>query len=228
MNILAFDTCFGACSVAVGRGLGGPQPQTVDLDAPMLSGHAEHLMPMIADVMTRAGLSFTDLDRVAVTTGPGTFTGTRTGIAATRALALATGCATVGLSSLAVMAAACAASSTPLAVVVDARRGEVYLQTFANGAPLSEPEIVTIESAANAGPEGPITFAGSGAAAVAEVALRRGRSATAIEPDLLPRAADMLAMAIRMPPSDTPLRPLYLRPPDAKPQTANILTRAEQ
>lgn len=232
MNVLAFDTCFGACSVAVGRGLEGAQPSIVDLSEPMLSGHAERLLPMISDVMTKSGLSFADLDRIAVTTGPGTFTGTRTGIAAARALALATDCATVGLSSLAVMAAACPLGPgndlSPLAIVVDARRGEVYLQIFKDGAPLSEPEIVMIETAARSGPEGPIVFAGSGAAAVAEAARIQGRQATAIEPDLLPRAADMLAMALRARPSDAPLRPLYLRPPDAKPQTANILTRAGQ
>lgn len=228
MNILAFDTCFGACSVAVGRRLGGPQPKIVEVNETMLSGHAERLMPMISEAMTQAGLSFTELDRIAVTTGPGTFTGTRTGIAAARAFVLSTGAATVGLSSLAVMAAACGSPSAPLAIVVDARRSEVYLQVFDNGAPLSEPAIVTIETAASAGPAGEIVFAGSAALAVAEIARSQGRQATAIEPDLLPRAADMLAMAVSATPSPTPLRPLYLRPPDAKPQTANILIRAGQ
>src|SRR5262249_61065576 len=67
-------------------------------------GHAERLVTMICELMGEAGLSFAELDRIAVTIGPGGFTGVRVGVAAARALALATGAPTVAASSLAVMA----------------------------------------------------------------------------------------------------------------------------
>ena len=71
---------------------------------PRATGHAERLFPMIAEVMDGAGLAFSAIDRIAVTLGPGTFTGVRVGIAAARALALATGKPVVAMTSLAVMA----------------------------------------------------------------------------------------------------------------------------
>src|SRR5262249_44399584 len=104
MKILAFDSSLGALSVAVRwRGDDGAwllrEAQEV-----RARGHAERLMPMICERMAEAGLSFGELDRIAVTIGPGGFTGVRVGVAAARALALATGVPTVAASSLAVMA----------------------------------------------------------------------------------------------------------------------------
>ena len=83
MNILAFDTCFDACSVAVRRDDGAVIAERVL----MRRGHAEALLPMIERTMQAAGLSFGDLERIAVTHGPGTFTGTRVGMAAALGLA---------------------------------------------------------------------------------------------------------------------------------------------
>ena len=104
MNILAFDTCLGAVSVAVRwRGAGGEWLMRHAHEV-RERGHAERLMPMMAEVMEEAGLAFSDIDRIAVTVGPGTFTGVRVGVAAARGLALASGVATVGATSLAVMA----------------------------------------------------------------------------------------------------------------------------
>ena len=91
MNVLAFDTCLGAVSVAVRwQGPGGDW-LTRHAHEARERGHAERLMPMIAEVMEDAGLAFSDLDRIAVTVGPGTFTGVRVGVAAARGLALASG-----------------------------------------------------------------------------------------------------------------------------------------
>ena len=131
MKILAFDTCFDACSVCVAELRDG----LVSLSSRMErfeTGHAERLIPMIGEAMDEAGLPFEKLDRIAVTIGPGTFTGTRIGIAAARSLALATNAQTVGVSSLAVMAdvARREVTAETLAVVTDARRGEVYAQLF--------------------------------------------------------------------------------------------------
>ncbi len=140
MNILAFDTCFDACSACVARTGDGVVEVLASALERFETGHAERLVPMIDEVMARAGVAFADIDRLAVTVGPGTFTGTRIGIAAARGLALATGIPVVGASSLAVMAEVAARELGPrkagedLLVAVDARRGEVYVQLFgANG-----------------------------------------------------------------------------------------------
>ncbi len=151
MNILAFDTCFDACSVCVAELRDG----LVSLSSRMErfeTGHAERLIPMIGEAMDEAGLPFEKLDRIAVTIGPGTFTGTRIGIAAARSLALATNAQTAGVSSLAVMADVARRDITAdtLAVVTDARRGEVYAQLFgpAGGyAPLSPPLLLAVDDA---------------------------------------------------------------------------------
>src|SRR6478736_4078262 len=104
MLILAIDTALEACAAAV-----------LDTDAGellaqesvlMKRGHAEALMPMIARVMQSANLAFTALDRIAVTMGPGSFTGLRVGISAARGLALAAKRPAVGLTTLSAYAAA--------------------------------------------------------------------------------------------------------------------------
>src|SRR5262245_44701860 len=137
MNILAFDTCFDACSVCVAQRREGGIIELASARERFETGHAERLVPMIGEVMEKAGLEFSDLARIAVTVGPGTFTGTRIGVAAARALALSTGLGVVGVSSLAVMADIAAdeigvrPTGEDLTVAVDARRGEVYVQLFA-------------------------------------------------------------------------------------------------
>ena len=104
MNVLAFDTCFSAVSVAVRwQGAGGERLLREAYEE-RSAGHAERLFPMIAEVMDGAGLPFAAIDRIAVTLGPGTFTGVRVGISAARALALALGKPVVGITSLAAMA----------------------------------------------------------------------------------------------------------------------------
>jgi len=233
MNILAFDTCFDACSVAVARsGEGGAVALASALER-FETGHAERLMPMIEEVMLKAGVAFADLDRLAVTVGPGTFTGTRIGIAAARGLALATGIAVVGTTSLAVMAevAACELedrrSGAELAVAVDARRGEVYVQLFGkDGLDVrSPPLLLNVEEAARLASE-PLLVVGSGGVAVAAAAARQGRHLTAQLPGLLPEAAALARMAVDLAPEGEPLAPLYLRPPDAKPQSDKSIARA--
>ena len=89
MNVLAFDTCFSSCSVAVSAGREGGAPRIEAEHLDMNTGHAEALIPMIERVVARAGIAVSEIDRIVVTNGPGTFTGIRTGVAAARALALA-------------------------------------------------------------------------------------------------------------------------------------------
>lgn len=234
MNVLALDTCFGACSVAIGLDLRGPFPRVHSALERMDTGHAERLVPMIAEVFDAAGIPVAAVTRIAVTTGPGTFTGTRIGIAAARALALAVNAETLGVSSLETMAqTALGLLERPsfgrtAAVVVDARRDQFYFQLFgADGLPRSEPRLVSLDEAAQAGEGEGILFLGSGAEAAAEAARRSGRAADAAFADLAPDACALLTIATRSEGSTEPLVPLYLRPPDAKPQSGKALLRAD-
>jgi tRNA threonylcarbamoyladenosine biosynthesis protein TsaB len=235
MNVLAFDTCFDVCSVCVAQSRGEGVVELACSLERFETGHAERLMPMIEDVMRQAGVTFGDIGRLAVTVGPGTFTGTRIGVAAARGIALVTSIETVGASSLAVMAhvARRELGSLPqdadLAVAVDARRGQAYVQLFGAGAlqPKTPPQLLAIEDASRMGQE-PFIVVGSAAEAVAASAAGAGRRATARLPHLLPDAAALARMAFDLPASQAPLVPLYLRPPDAKPQDGKSIARAQQ
>lgn len=191
-------------------------------------GHAERLMPMIEGVMAEAGLAFADLQRIGVAAGPGTFTGTRIAVSAARALALATGAELVPITSLRLMAMSPRIPSFPvrrLAIATDARRGEVYLEVFDRFSlrAVAPAAVIAVADAATAlGPE-PIVIAGSGAEALAHHAREAGIDATAILPDLLPDAFDMLFATFELPVAAT-VAPLYLRPPDAKPPARSPLT----
>ena len=240
MNILAFDTCFDACSACVARAQGNAVAELASMTERFETGHAERLVPMIDDVMSRSGLTFGELDRIAVTAGPGTFTGTRIGVAAARGLALATGISLVGASSLAVMAIVArdalaareagpvASSEYDLMVAVDARRGEVYAQLFdATGTNAkSPPQVLAVNDAARIGSSS-LVIAGSGAEAVAAAAQHNGRNATACLPGLLPKATALAHIAAGLNVTDAPLQPLYLRAPDAKPQGHKAVARAQ-
>jgi tRNA threonylcarbamoyladenosine biosynthesis protein TsaB len=221
MNILSLDTCFDACSAAAGRGLRSLTPGIAFAFEAMQKGHAECLLPMIETVMGEAGTEFKSLDRIAVTYGPGTFTGTRICVSAARALALATGAQIVALSSLRLMAMSARIPAAPtrrVAIATDARRGEVYFEVFDRHTLQSvvEAQCAGIPDAAKLLGPGPIVIAGSGAGDLAIAAQQEGIEATAILPDLLPDALDMLFPACELPISSV-VKPLYLRPPDAKP-----------
>ena len=129
MKILALDTSMGACSAAVLSG-----KELFARQEAMERGHAEALMPMVAEVLAEAEIRPAALDVIAATTGPGSFTGVRIAIAAARGLALVTGAKLFGIDSLSVMAktalAEGLATGGPYAVAVDARRGMLYLGLY--------------------------------------------------------------------------------------------------
>src|SRR5688500_72415 len=164
MRVLAIDTALAVCAAAVFDTERGSTIASESL--PMFRGHAEALMPLIARVMDQGNLEFAELDRIAVTTGPGSFTGLRVGIAAARAIALAAGKTAVGLSTLATYAAPHIAEddSVPVVAVVDARHDQVYLQVFgAGGRTLVSPRIAPIRDAVRAAALGPVRIVGSAA-----------------------------------------------------------------
>lgn len=223
MAILAFDTCLGAVSVALRtRAANGDWLIRESYEARQ-TGHAERLMPMIAEVMAAAGRAFTDVERFAVTVGPGTFTGVRVGVAAARAFALAAGRPVVGVSSLEVIAArgrallGAPAASRALLVAVDARRGALYCALHDTSGAAGAPALLTAaEAAALAQSHGALVI-GSGAPLVAEAGPDVETALHGIEP----HARFLAQLAAERPASDT-VSPLYLRAPDVKPQPQPI------
>jgi tRNA threonylcarbamoyladenosine biosynthesis protein TsaB len=231
VNVLAIDTCLGAVSVAVRWRDAGGEWRVRDAYEARSTGHAERLMPMIAEVMEAAGLDFPDLERIAVTVGPGTFTGVRAGVAAARGLALAARLPVVGATSLAVMAhrvdllLGVARGGRLVAVAVDARREMVYAQLFS---PELQDEgaaaLLTSGEVARRIGDRPVVVVGSGAASVASAVRASGGRADVALPDLQPHAASLAQMAPGLAPA-APLLPLYLRPPDVRPQDDKSLPR---
>src|SRR5262249_35393877 len=133
MRVLAIDTALDACAAAV---LDTERPDLLASETQaMTRGHAEALMPLLARVMDAARLEFGEIDRIAVTIGPGSFTGVRVGIAAARGLALAAGKPAIGLTTLAAFTAPHVAGgfSGTVVPVIDARHGQVYMQVFGPG-----------------------------------------------------------------------------------------------
>jgi len=111
------------------------------------TGHAELIFGRIEALLERNALAYGDLQRLAVTTGPGSFTGLRIGLSAARGIALARGIPVVGVPSLLAISLAGKAGQ-PVCVLVDARRGEAYFQTFsAPGVPEGPARLMTMEAA---------------------------------------------------------------------------------
>jgi len=232
MTTLAFDTCFGALSVACRWQSPAGEWLIREAYEERQTGHAEALMPMIDEVLSGAGQSLAGVERIAVTLGPGTFTGVRIGVAAARGFRLALGTPVVGASSLAVMAARAVSllgdrldPPRALYVAVDARRGHVFLQQFENASarPAGKPRLVTTAAAAEIVRAQPALVCGSGAAAVAALAPETVEARLA---SLQPHARHLAQMAPTLSPLET-VEPLYLRAPDAKPQTGKTLPRVE-
>jgi tRNA threonylcarbamoyladenosine biosynthesis protein TsaB len=225
MNILALDTSMGACSAALLRASGGSQELFARSER-MARGHAEALMPMVASLLAEADTAASALDLIAATLGPGSFTGVRIAIAAARGLALATSAKLWGTDSLTVMAHTARAagldtSGAPFAVAVDARRSMLYFALFdAEGQRLEGPALVAPDDAAARLPDGLTIAVGSGAVLLAEAARGRSRMLDAALPDLEPDASSLTLLALAAKETLPSLRPLYLRPPDAKPQPA--------
>ena len=229
MNILALDTSMGACSAAVLRSDGAARRLFARQET-MARGHAEALMPMVAEVMAEAGLPFAEINLIAATLGPGSFTGVRIAIAAARGLALVTHANLFGTDSLTVMAKVARASgalgSGPFAVVVDARRGMLYFGLYDEaGRKLDGPLLIAPDEAASLLPSALRVAVGSGASLLAEAGGRRGHLLDAKLTELQPSAEALAEMAFASGETVPRLRPLYLRPPDAKPQMPAVLRR---
>lgn len=219
MKILAIETSGAACSAALMSGRAVHERSLA-----MTRGHAERLVPLIGDVLAEARVAYAGLDLIAVTVGPGTFTGMRVGLAAARGIALATGRPCLGVTSFECVleaalseAAAAWTSGRDVLVVLDSRRSEVFAQRFAGpGGEPAERVVATPEELASAC-NGVALIIGTAAAAVG-AALSRGDVAVK---ELAPSAAAVASLAARRwaggaRPDGFP-DPLYLRAPATGP-----------
>ena len=184
---------------------------------PMERGQAEALIPLIAAVLAESGYAPAALHLVAVTIGPGTFTGLRIGIAAARGLALALGVPAIGITSFAAIAAAIPPErrgARSLVVALDSKREELYLQSFAPlGPALDAGALVAPDEAAGRVPAGLLLLAGDGAARLGQVL---GVRAELVPETAVPDPADVarLGVAAWQGGAALPPRPLYLRAPE--------------
>ena len=244
MNILALDTSMQACSVAVLNTDASAEARMFACYERRERGHAEHLMGMIDEALTKSGLSIKQMDQFAVCRGPGTFTGVRIGIAAARGLAMTCAKPLIGIGTLQVMAARVRhevknqTDSPPgdpdrnLGIAVDARRGEIYWQVFdQSGKPQTEPLALSPHSICKLIEQHkePLVLAGSGVALIGDLMgdqiSKFSRSHQDLQPDAA-RLADIVAgFGTDEDLSMYGASPLYLRPADAKIQTGYAIER---
>lgn len=218
MKVLVLDTALGLCTAGVFEvDASGAHPLGLRSEV-MLRGHSERLAGFARDAMVESGLAFGALDRIGVTVGPGSFTGLRVGLAFAQGLGAALDRPVVGISTLDALAAstASAGSSSAIAALIDARRGQVYARFWRGGAAEGPAHALSIEAAAEAlatlgaGAE----LAGSGAALFVDSLPAANRFAPeGPEPAALARLT-----AAADPDAARPV-PLYLRAPDAMPPT---------
>ena len=226
MRVLAIDTALAACAAAVLDTAYGGILASESL--PMIRGHAEALIPLVARVMQQSDMTFRDLDRIAVTTGPGSFTGLRVGLAAARGFGVATGLPVVGVSTLSVYAAPHLAADSQIGVVaaIDARHQHVYLQVFGPaGQTVIAPRLAPLREAIRAASEAPSCLVGSAARAVADGLAKSAPVPPSVDAGGAPDIAWVAQIGAVTPEAKSPPAPLYLRAPDAQPQNAAQLPR---
>jgi tRNA threonylcarbamoyladenosine biosynthesis protein TsaB len=226
MLVFAIDTALEACSAAV---FDSERNEIVAHESnAMARGHAEALMPLIARVREQSGYDFVQIDRIAVTTGPGSFTGLRVGIAAARGLGLASGKPVVGLSTLMTFAAPFIAADPTLPVVaaIDARHDHVYLQIFGTGGrTLVSPRVVPIAEAVRLSAGGTPRVVGTAANLLAAAWGASDKMPVAVEQHAAPDIDWVAQLGATADVAASPAKPLYLRAPDARPQSTAGLAR---
>lgn len=189
-TVLALDTSLDACSVAIVRG----DSVLADLSERMQRGQAERLAPMVREAAARAGAAFSELDRVAVTTGPGSFTGVRVGLSFARALALALGKPCIGVSTLEALALQGGEEGVRAALIETP--GAAYCALYDNGTPLVAPRSIAH---------------GEHESALREAAA--GRPLALMGPNLIVDVVALARRAGRLDPQLYAPDPLYLRAP---------------
>lgn len=204
MLVLSIDTALKGCAAALWR-----DGETVARTAePMDKGQAERLAPLVAQVLGDAGVRPADLDRIAVTTGPGAFTGLRVGLAFARSFGLALQRPVLGFSTLQVLAAGAAAERCVAAVTM---AGSLFVAAYEGRRCVLAPSRTSDPAAIAARLGTGWSVTGPGAAALAAHA-----SDWTVIPQELPEPLVLAGLAAFAEPSQHPARPLYLRGADAK------------
>lgn len=225
MNLIAIDTSANLCAACVlDTDTGGERGRVVrDIG----KGHAELLMGVIEETLKVAKLDYSSLGRIAVSTGPGSFTGVRVGVATARGLALALKIPATGITTLEAIAAETRRQfpARPVMVGIDARREELYAAIYDEfGNILYAPAVINLQDAALLARQYRPVLAGSAAAMVAEAAAPH-----ALDVGALAATADIgvfASLAAAKHPDGEKPKPVYLREPDAKPQGGLILPRS--
>lgn len=221
MKILAIDTSLSATAACVYDSERGAVLVTETMA--MERGHAEALLPLIDRIVARGG-GFEALGRVAVTIGPGSFTGIRIGVAAARAIGLACGIPVVGVSTLAALAAPLLKPGETAAVLaaIDARHGQVYAQGFGpQGQSLFEATVCTPRQALELSRARHLRLVGNGAASLAIEAWTLGLNAEPAARPPMPEIGFVARLGAMANPAQAPARPLYLKPADVTPAPAS-------
>jgi len=228
MLILAIDTALDACAAAV---LDTDAAKIIALESqPMKRGHAEALMPLIARVMKASGVAFTSLDRIAVTTGPGSFTGLRVGLSAARGIALAAAKPVVGLTTLTAYAAPFVGENGahPIISAIDARHDHVYFQVVSgDGSPLVKPKVAPISEALEASRFGAPHLVGNAAKILADRWPSDAPPPSKVDVQPAPDITWVAWVGAAVSPATAPAKPYYLRAPDAKPPKDPLLDAAQ-
>jgi tRNA threonylcarbamoyladenosine biosynthesis protein TsaB len=226
MRILAIDTALGSCSACV---LEQGQHDVSALEQIVIErGHAEALIPLIARVMAKVAGGFAALDRIAVTVGPGSFTGLRVGLSAARAIGLAASRPVVGVTTLAAYCAPMIGreAGRMTAAAIDARHGQVYFHALAaDGSVLAGARQCSVRDAVRSIGKGPVSLSGSGALLVAQEAWSIGLDAVVVEAAAGPDIRWVARLGLLADERTALPRPLYLRAADAQPQDNGRLPR---
>jgi tRNA threonylcarbamoyladenosine biosynthesis protein TsaB len=227
--VLALDTSGPSCAAALARMEGSQLRIVASRTEPMERGHAERLVPLVGELLAEVGASWSDLGRIGVTAGPGSFTGVRVGIAAARGLALALGIAAVGIGTLdAFLDMAGSGTEGTEVACLDARRGEIYVLAHDAGSrrvllPTAALEPSAAAKKLLADGNAPYRLIGSGAALLAASLAQEapGIAVSVLSTAQTPDIASVARLSAAATPGRSPA-PLYLRGPDAKPQTGGI------
>ncbi len=148
-TVLALDTAMSGCSVCV---YNSDKDELVSKSKSMVRGQAEHLVPLVEEVMLDVGLDYQELDAVITTVGPGAFTGLRIGLSTARSLALALSIPIYGITTLQVLALEYVQRCDlkgQLVVLIETKRDDFYVQVFdKSGRPLKEASALLAEDIA--------------------------------------------------------------------------------
>jgi universal bacterial protein YeaZ len=228
VQVLAIDCAQRFCSAALYDAGGDRVRASSSLD--IGRGHAERLPGVVDDVLSNAGATLGEVDRIAVTVGPGSFAGIRVGVAFARGLALALSVPAVGVSSLLAIGAPVAQrEGRPVLAALDAGRGRLWAAVVAPDAAFLEPPVeMGPEDASHllaahgqflVGNSGTLLRAAAAGLFAEGVEIRE----TALE---APDIAEVARIGARLDPAANSAEPVYLRAADAKPQAGFAVARS--